>query len=101
MDPETQKAIDDVRNGMADLANRLSDIEKKFESPTPIREIELPPHFHRVDRISYKDLRDGFTILDATPSQVAEEGTCVLYRVGAAVRVAFKVDQTWRTAALS
>lgn len=76
------------------------DIE--LASPMPIKEVQIPPHFHKTDKISIRDLKDGFTILDSTPTMAAEEGKCVLYTVGGStVRVAFKVDQTWRTAALT
>lgn len=103
MDPQEKQLFDDLKNQvdtMAQLVQRHNIVIETLDI-TPIKEAQLPPHFHKTDRISIRDLRDGFNVLTSTPTQVAEEGKCVLYTTGGAYRVAFKVDQGWRTAALS
>ncbi len=62
---------------------------------------ELPPHFHRVDRINQRDIAGGFTTMSATPTQVAEEGSLVFYTTGGTYRGAVKLNQTWYTWLLS
>lgn len=93
--------IDTQADSMAQMVQRHEIVLDTQVVKLPIREVDIPPHFHKTDKISYKDLKDGFTILTSTPTMAAEEGKCVLYTTGGAVRVAFKVNQTWRTAALT
>lgn len=101
MTPEERAEFDTLRGEVRRLSELVS-APQGAAARIPIRAVDLPPHFHEVDRVDIRSLKGGFTILDATPSQVAEEGKCILYSVGgSAYRVAFKVNEVWRTAALS
>src|ERR1051325_372119 len=57
---------------------------------------EVPPHFHRTDRISEKDIiPDGDTIADV-PDYPAPEGTEVSYLSGTTFRRYKMISGTWR-----
>jgi hypothetical protein len=62
---------------------------------------QLPPHFHKVDRISEKDLIPDDTIVSVIPDWAAPEGTEITYVNGATIRRYKMIDGTWRYWALT
>lgn len=92
---QVQKISDDLRE-----AKRLAEEAQKASSK-PLTEGDLPPHFHKVDRISFPNIKGGPILLSATPTEVAEEGTARLYTTGGNTYLAYKVNQAWKSVLLS
>lgn len=86
----------DISTMNSDLVARINKVGKEVGN----RDF-LPPHQHKTDRISIKDLIGGFPVVNSTPTSVAEEGTFRIYESGSTHRLYIKVDQTWRWVALT
>jgi hypothetical protein len=61
----------------------------------------VPPHFHKEDRISEKDLIPNGDIVSVVPTWPAPKGTKVTYVNGATIRRYKMIDGTWRYWALT
>lgn len=62
---------------------------------------KVPPHFHKEDRISEKDLIPDGDIVSVAPNWPAPEGTEITYVNGAIIRRYKMIDGTWRYWALT
>ena len=62
---------------------------------------EVPPHFHKLDRISEKDIIPNGEIVSVVPDWHAPEGTEITYKSGATIRRYKMIDGTWRYWALT
>ena len=56
---------------------------------------QVPPHFHKEDRINERDVIPDDTILSVVPDYAAPEGTEVTYKSGGEVRRYKRVDGEW------
>lgn len=92
IDRDTDRGlIEDQNNQIADLKREVDEFEDR----------ELPEHFHKNDKIEFKDLSGGIGVLNSTVSGVSEQGVMKVYTVGATSYFAVKVGDTWKKAQLS
>ena len=59
-------------------------------------DIQVPPHFHKEDRISEKDLIPNGDVISVVPNFPAREGTEITYVNGATIRRYKMIQGTWR-----
>ena len=60
----------------------------------------VPPHFHKIDRISERDLISDDTVIAVIPTFAAPEGAEITYNSGGIARRYKMISGTWKAMAL-
>lgn len=93
MTPEEQQELKELKESMLTIENKVNKIEKEINKNT------VPTHFHKLDRIDFKDLKGGIPTINATPTQVAEQGKSYVHLTNNTLYI--KVGDSWKYVALS
>ena len=87
--------LDSERLKRLELGNKLTELEKKLGE-------ELPPHFHKLDRINQLDIVGGLNTFNATPTHVSEESKPIIYTVNStSFFLGVKINNEWRKVELT
>lgn len=98
MTEEEKQDLERAKEDIANLENQIGDIERKKEKEKN-KGIEVPVHFHKQNKIEFKDLAGGFQTINATPTHVAEQGKVLIHKTNFVLYI--KVGSNWKYVQLS